>query len=399
VTLTDLSLAHAPQYSPDERDVASYALEADDADITLRNLRLAHSAGYGIRCVAGAVLIENVSISGTAFNALTLDDPKPGVHVTNVTIQDTENKPLHLDNVVGIFKDVTFSMGERDEIQIWGSATAIKFENLPAEHFAKIRWLEGATANDPKPIAPDSLTESYRRDRTERRVILNENLPEKNERDARRSAAVRDFEKTLKTASTPAAHKDAVIQHLRTLLDIGDIDFNSQSGVLILGELSAYNDRFGPLALEKLLRELPTPNAEFGVTSDYLSYLPAFLKIPIAEAGARKSLASSFDLPAVLATWKSGDGKDPRAAANAFAEMVKTVSQKADASTDEEKKILKSAVLAEISPFIEARGYAALSALIDVLASKPVALLAADDVRAAMSPEQKRALAKHLISE
>lgn len=401
VTLTDLALAHASQSSPAERDVATYAIEVDDADITLRNLHLAHSAGYGIQCVGGAVLIENVSVSGTAFNAITLTDPKPGVRVTHVSINaDTKDHPLHLENVVGTFKDVKLSLPDRGEIQVWGPATAIKFENLPAEHFAKIRWLEGATANDPKPVDPDSLTEHYRRERSERRSILNEALADKNEMDAKRAVAARAFEKALKTATTPAAHKAAVTQYIRALAAIEDVDFNWPSASLpILGELNAYSDRFGPLALEELLQELPAPDAEPGMAANYILYLPAFLKDPIAKANAQKSLASAFDLPAVLATWKSVDGKDPRAVANAFADMVKVVSQKSDASTADEKQILKSAVVAEISPFIEARGYAALSALIDALAAKPVTLLSADEVRAAMTPQQKRVLTKHLLSE
>jgi hypothetical protein len=37
--------------------------------------------------------------------------------------------------------------------------------------------------------------------------------------------------------------------------------------------------------------------------------------------------------------------------------------------------------------------------LIDALAAKPVGLLSADEVREALSPQQKRALAKYLISE
>jgi hypothetical protein len=401
VTLTDLSLAHVPRYSTDERDVATYAVDVDDADITLRNLLLAHSAGYGIHCVGNAVLIENVSISGTSFHALSLEDPKPGVRVTNVSMNaDTKNHPLHLENVVGTFKDVKFSLPDHGEIQIWGPATAIKFENLPADHFAKIRWLDGAAPDGPKPTEQSIVTETHRRERAERRTFLNENLADKNENDSKRGAAVRDLTTTLKTASTPEAYKAAVIQYLRRLVDIDGVDFNWHSNALpILGELSAYSDRFGPLALEELLRELPAKDAEPNMAANYLLYLPAFLKDPITKAGAQKSLASSFDLPATLAAWKSADGKDPRAAATAFAEMVKTVSQKADASTADEKQILKSAVVAEISPFIEARGYAALSALIDTLAAAPIVLLSADEVRAAMSPQQKRALAKHLISE
>ncbi len=102
VTLRDLSLARAPRHLAGERDVASCAIEVDDANITLRNLLLAHSAGYGIRCVGNAVLMENVAISGTAFHALPIDDLKRGARVSNVSMNaDTKNNLLHLENVVG----------------------------------------------------------------------------------------------------------------------------------------------------------------------------------------------------------------------------------------------------------------------------------------------------------
>ncbi|ATC65774.1 hypothetical protein CMV30_18485 [Nibricoccus aquaticus] len=401
VTLTDLTLAHEKQSTAKEPDVAVYSLDVDDADITLRNLHLARSAGYGIHCVANAVVIENVTVSETAFNALSLEDTKPGVRVTNLVMNaDTENNPLRLENVVGTFKDVKFSLPDHGEIQIWGAASAIKFENLPPAHFARIRWLDGAAADGPKPATADSLTEHRLAERTDMRAMRKENIAEKNEMDVKRAAAAREFATTLKTASTPEANKAAVTQYIRTLVEIDGVDFNWSSNALpILGELSAYSDRFGPLALEELLRELPAKDAEPGMADNYLLYLPAALKNPIAEARAKKSLASTFDLPAVLAKWKSADGKDPRAAATAFADVVKTVSEKADASSADEKQILKSAVIAEISPFIESRGYAALSALIDALAANPLALVSADEVRAAMSPTQKRALAKHLLSE
>jgi hypothetical protein len=410
VTLTDLAFAHAPQTLAKEPSVASYAVDVDEADLVLRNVRLLRSAGYGIQCAGNAVSIENVAISGTPFSGLSLVHTRPGVRVTNLSMDaDTQNQHLHLEGVVGTLKDVKLVMDQHAEIQIWDSTTAAKFENFPAEHFAKIRWLSGASPDGPKPPEPDSLTATRIREREELRTFLKENRAEHFDSAGKRSAAARELQKALRAASssnTPAApaeqpaHKAALIAYVRSVADIDGVDFNWDSRTLpILGELSAYHDRFGPLALEELLRELPGKDAEKNMAENYVRYLPAFLSAPLDEARAKKSLASSFDLPAVLATWKTANGKDPRAAANGFAEVVKTVSQKADASSAGEKQILKAAVLAEISPFIEARGYAAFSALLDALAAKPVALLSADDVRAVLSPQQKRAFAKHLISE
>jgi hypothetical protein len=399
VTLADLTVAHT---APTEREVppASQAIAASFADLKLHNIELAHASGYGIDCKNNSVVIENVSVSNAVAHALTLTSVR--ARVNGLTVDKSVDAPaLYLDRVTGNFQNLRLPSTERPAIQVLSGTSNVRFEGFSADQLAKIEWAQGASPDGlNKDYVPDVVETTQAEEAEQARALNKEQQAASMAAYAARAKLTRAFQTKLAAAANAEAAGEALADYFKELYANGEQGEDALFwAVPVNSELRSFEARYGTGALDTVLSRLPPPDPNSGpANQQYEGYLPQDIAASLSVHRAKTSVAQNLDLPKVLASWKEADGaKDPSGAANQFYEMAKAVSSHAERASAEGKRQLKAAVLEQVTPFIEKQGYAALDTLLNRLGQAPLAALSADDVRTHLTPQQKRALTKHLL--
>jgi hypothetical protein len=380
-------------------------MEFEYADISLKNVSVLEGTGYGITSKNNRFSAESVSISKVYAYGLILTAVRDA-RVDAITVDPTVRNPaLYLDRVIGTFRGMHVPDSGTGVIQVSSGSSAVKFEGLSPEGIKNIEWKDGAIADGPvKGYEPDVVEETQANEAKEVFAYFAKHEAEAKARHSKRARHTRAFQQKLHAAKDQAETLDALYSYCQALItepkgehdDEYDDSYWSQP---IASELRALAKEFGQGAVDLAIKRFPQPPpALFTAIEYYERCLPQDMTEALSRFRAKASIDASFDLAKVIATWKTADGaKEPNLAAAKFYDMAKEISAKAQAATQDEKQLLKGAIMAELTPFIEKQGYAALDELLNLLTQTPLVVLTADDVRAQLTAQQKRALTKHLL--
>jgi hypothetical protein len=379
----DLSFGHTQQEQPDAyAEVAKF----HTAEVTLENLEITRSSNNGIELEAcRRVTIRNVALKNTRDYGIHVRYC-PEFLIENVTTDAVlKDYFIHVQSGVGTIKNVSDANPSEGFITTWG-ASKVTFESIDPKYseLMEIGEFDDSPGEGEYDLTPEELAEQEVRKR--------EYAAERKRTLGVQQAAYRRLQKESPRDATREQYEQAlrnfVSEHLKENVSPS-----------LAFEASRFAEKFGIPALDTLIANLPfKPDETYKTVQQYYNdNLRNSLVASLAEHRAQTEIQGTFDLPAVLATWKQVDGAaNPVDAAVAFYDMAKTVSNKADTGSADEKKILKAALTKEVSPFIEKQGYAALDELLSRLSQSPLSLLTDQQVRDQLTPQQKRAFAKFL---
>jgi hypothetical protein len=411
----NLTLRHEPEpelpplpsnFEGPPTEAAADGLSASNGDITLKNVAIEKPSSTGASVANAKITVENLSITSAQSAGLSLYKITRGSSITGLTVTSTAGGyDLTASDIHVVFKNLTLDGKGIGPIQISGAKTVATFPGLSAELKEKISWESGASPDGvPKEIKKPAdeegeAAEEYEMDPYSAARQARRDEHQKNSEPARRPFA-RDLQSALQGKSDAASHAAALGVYFKALLETYQPDETADFGVdeAIRAEVHAFHNRFGAAALVDAILAWPKYE-EVNPQMSYDAFSTPIMKISVENArGANWVKANGAKLDAIFDRWKNDKSADPAARAAVFVACVHETADLlygGDFPPENLKGALRERVLAEVNLFIAQAGYPAFSQFLRQFAGGfSNDLIAAPEIQAALTPEQKRELFK-----